>query len=271
MIRPLRSAFAEQAATAHVVPVWTEIVADGDTPVSAFAKLGGEAPSFLLESAEQSDQVGRYSFIGFGPQATFSATGKSVTVAGDQPSKTYGAERDPLDELERWMERYRVPHNPDLPPFCGGAVGYLGYDCVRWFEPTIPEPPKDELGIPDMFFQITGSLVVFDHKRRRIQIVANAFIGDRGIDAAYDDACARIAEVLKALRRPLAFDPIFTGTTPPQAESTSNTTREEYHAMVERAQEYIRAGDIFQIVPSQRFETAFPGDALDLYLSLIHI
>ena len=268
MIRPSRSAFAEQAVKARVVPVWTEIVADGDTPVSAFAKLGGNAPSFLLESAEQNDQVGRYSFIGFDAQATFAATGKSVTLTVGGLSKTCAAARDPLDELERWMERYRVPHNPDLPPFCGGAVGYLGYHCVRWFEPTIPEPPKDELGIPDMFFQVTGSVVLFDHKRRRIQIVANAFIDDRGSDTAYDAAAARIAEILQALRRPLAFDPIFTGTTPPQAESSSNTTREEYHAMVEKAHEYIRAGDIFQIVPSQRFETAFPGDALDLYRSL---
>jgi len=268
MIRPSRSAFAEQAAKARVVPVWTEIVADGDTPVSAFAKLGGSAPSFLLESAEQNDQVGRYSFIGFDAQATFTATGKSVTVTEGSSSKTFVAERDPLDELERWMKDFRVAENPELPPFCGGAVGYLGYDCVRWFEPSIPDAPKDELGIPDMFFQVTGSVVVFDHKRRRIQIVANAFPDERGPDAAYDAACARITQILQALRRPLAFEPIFTGTTPPVAESTSNTTREEYHAMVAKAQEYIRAGDIFQIVPSQRFETAFPGDALDLYRSL---
>jgi len=268
MIRPERSAFAQQAANSRVVPVWTEIVADGDTPVSAFAKLGGNSPSFLLESAEQNDLVGRYSFIGFDAQATFTAHGKTVTLTEETLSKTYEAERDPLDELERWMDKYRAPGNSELPPFCGGAVGYLGYDCVRWFEPTIPEPPKDELGIPDMFFQITGSVVIFDHKRRRIQIVANAFLDDRGIDAAYDAACKRIGQIIQALRRPIAFDPIFTGTTPPAAEATSNTTREEYHEMVRSAQEYIRAGDIFQIVPSQRFETEFSGDALDLYRSL---
>jgi len=268
MICPTRSAFAEQASSSHVVPVWTEIVADGDTPVSAFAKLGGNAPSFLLESAEQSDQVGRFSFIGFGARATFSARGKTVTVTEERLSKTYDAERDPLDELERWMEKCRMPSDPEFPPFCGGAVGYLGYDCVRWFEPTIPEPPPDEIGIPDMFFQVTESVVIFDHKRRRIRIVANAFLDDRGMDSAYDAACARIAQILQALRCPLAFDPIFTGTTPPAAECTSNTTREEYHGMVRMAQEYILAGDIFQIVPSQRFETDFPGDALDLYRAL---
>ncbi|MFZ4776607.1 MAG: anthranilate synthase component I [Terrimicrobiaceae bacterium] len=268
MIRPSRSAFAEQAATSRVVPVWTEIVADGDTPVSAFAKLGGKAPSFLLESAEQTDQVGRYSFIGCGAHTTFTATGKTLTIEEGKESRTFVAGRDPLDELERWMDRYRLPHNPELPPFCGGAVGYIGYDCVRWFEPTIPEAPVDELGIPDMFFQITESVVIFDHKRRRIKIVANAFIGDRGIDAAYDAAVIRIQGILDALRKPLAFDPVFTESTPPVVPATSNTTREEYHTMVEKAQEYIRAGDIFQIVPSQRFETEFPGDALDLYRAL---
>ncbi|MEI6071910.1 MAG: anthranilate synthase component I [Verrucomicrobiae bacterium] len=268
MICPARSAFAELAAASRVVPVWTEIVADGDTPVSAFAKLGGDAPSFLFESAEQNDQVGRFSFIGFGARATFTARGKSVTVTEENRSQTIDAARDPLDELERWMEKYRGAPRPDFPPFWGGAVGYLGYDCVRWFEPTIPEPPADELGIPDMFFQITESVVIFEHRRRRIRIVANAFIDASGPDAAYDAACARIARILAALQRPLAFDPIFTGTTPPAAGSTSNTTRAEYHEMVRSAQEYIRAGDIFQIVPSQRFETDFSGDALDLYRAL---
>jgi len=268
MICPERSAFADRASTARVVPVWTEIVADGDTPVSAFAKLGGNDPSFLLESAEQNDQIGRYSFIGFGARATFEATGNSVTVTEDRLTETREAVRDPLDELERWMEKYRVPPDPEFPPFWGGAVGYLGYDCVRWFEPTIPEPPKDELGIPDMFFQITESVVIFDHKRRRISIVANAFIDGRGIDAAYDAACVRITRILQALRCPIAFDPIFTGTTPPASDCSSNTTREEYHAMVAKAQAYILAGDIFQIVPSQRFETDFSGDALDLYRAL---
>ena len=268
MICPTRSAFAELATASHVVPVWTEIVADGDTPVSAFAKLGGDAPSFLFESAEQNDQVGRFSFIGFGARATFTACGKSVTVSEGGRSETRDAARDPLDELERWMERYRGASHPDFPPFCGGAVGYLGYDCVRWFEPTIPAPPKDELGIPDMFFQVTESVVIFDHKRRRIRIVANAFIDELGPEAAYDAGCARIGRILEALRRPLAFDPIFTGTTPPAAGCTSNTTREEYHGMVRKAQEYILAGDIFQIVPSQRFETEFSGDALDLYRAL---
>ncbi len=271
-LQPSRSAFAEQAAKANVVPVWTEIVADGETPVTAFAKIGSEAPSFLLESAEQNDQVGRFSFLGSGARLTVSARDRVVTVTENGAARTFEAAGDPLAELERIMTGYRVAENPDLPGFSGGAVGYLSYDCVRWFEPTVGAPPKDELGVPDMFFVIAGTIIVFDHRRRRLRIVANAFIGPHGPEAAYDAAVAEIDAILSKLARPLVFDPIFTGAEPPQAGGEKgarcNTTREEYFAMVERAKEYIRAGDIFQMVPSQRFETDFSGDALDLYRAL---
>lgn len=266
-LSPSRPAFAEQAAKANVVPVWTEIVADGETPVSAFAKIGGEAPSFLLESAEQNDLVGRYSFLGAGSRLTISARDKTVTVMENGESRTYEAEGDPLAELQRIMSRYK-PAEVDIPGFHGGVVGYLGYDCVRWFEPTIPAPPKDELGVPDMFFQLATAVVIFDHRKRRIRIVANAFIEKGDIQAAYDEAVREIEGILERLRRPVVFPPIFTGDDPPRGEASSNTTREEYYEMVDRAEEYIRAGDIFQMVPAQRFETDFRADALDLYRAL---
>jgi len=267
-LSPSRSAFAEQAASARVVPVSCEIVADGDTPVSAFAKLCRVAPSFLLESAEQSDQVGRFSFLGAGSRATFTAHGKSITITEGNTSRTFEASRDPLDELEKWMSTYRTAPQTDLPGFSGGAVGYLGYDCVRWFEPSIPLPKKDDLGIPDMFFLVTESVVIFDHRMRRMKIVANAFLDDSGVDAAYDAATARIESILQALQQPISLDPILTQSETGEAPSASNTTEAEYFSMVHRAQEYIRAGDIFQIVPSQRFQTEFTGDALDLYRAL---
>ena len=267
-VTPSRSAFLEKAATDRVVPVMCEIVADGDTPVSAFAKLCGEAPSFLLESAEQKDQTGRFSFLGFGARATFTATGKTLTLTENGTSRTFETDRDPLDELEKWMAPYRTEVDPALPLFHGGAVGYLSYDCIRWFEPTIPPAPKDELGIPDMFFMVTETVVAFDHRQRRIRIVANAFPEKENPAAAYEAACERIRGILESLSKPLAFEPIFTESTPAAAPSTSNTTREEYHAMVHRAHEYIRSGDIFQIVLAQRFETEFHDDALDLYRAL---
>jgi anthranilate synthase component 1 len=267
-VTPSRSAFVEKAATDRVVPVMCEIVADGDTPVSAFAKLCGEAPSFLLESAEQKDQTGRFSFLGFGARATFSARGKTLTLTEGGTSRTFETDRDPLDELEKWMAPYRTATDPSLPLFHGGAVGYLSYDCIRWFEPTISAPPKDELGIPDMFFMVTEAVVAFDHRQRRIRIIANAFPEKENPAAAYDAACEKIRSILESLAKPIAFDPIFTESTPAPAPSTSNTTREEYHAMVHRAHEYIRSGDIFQIVLAQRFETEFHDDALDLYRAL---
>ncbi len=267
-VSPSRSEFLDAASKARHVPVVCEIVADSDTPVSAFVKLCSQAPSFLLESAEQNDQVGRFSFLGFGEHASFTASDKSITIREKNSSRTFPAPVDPLDELEKWMAPYRVSPDPSLPPFHGGAVGHIGYDCIRWFEPSIPAPPKDELGIPDMFFMVPETVVVFDHKRRRLKIVANAFPESTSDTAAYDLACQRISEVVAALRQPLAIDPFFTATTPPASTALSNTTREEYHAMVQQAQEYIRAGDIFQIVLAQRFETSFPGDALDLYRAL---
>jgi anthranilate synthase component I len=267
-VSPPREEFLAKAATARVVRVSCEIVADGDTPVSAFAKLGGEEPSFLLESAEQNDQTGRYSFLGFGARATFSAHGKSLTIHENGSTRTIEAARDPLDELERWMAPYKIPRDPSLPPFAGGAVGYLGYDCIRWFEPSIPPPPKDELGVPDMFFMVPASMLTFDHRRRRILIVANTFPDPSDPGAAHAEAVASIGRILERLATPLAFPPVFTTTTPPEEPAVSNTTAADYHAMVERAKEYIRAGDIFQIVLAQRFETPFHGDALDLYRAL---
>ncbi len=141
-LSPSRSVFAEQAAIANVVPVWTEIVADGDTPISAFSKVGGDVPSFLLESAEQTDQVGRYSFLGAGAKIMISARNKTVTVTQNGQIRSFEAARDPLDELEKVMRAYRIAPTEDLPAFYGGAVGYLGYDCVRWFEPTRCAAPE---------------------------------------------------------------------------------------------------------------------------------
>jgi anthranilate synthase component 1 len=267
-LNPSRSVFRERAATANVIPIWTEIVADGDTPISAFAKIGADAPSYLLESAEQSDQVGRYSFLGAGARLLISAREKIVSITENGESKSFKASRDPLDELQKIMMRYRVAPEPNLPGFHGGVVGYLSYDCVRWFEPTIAPPPKDDLGVPDMYFLLTGIVIIFDHRRRRLKIVANAFIEAEGAEPAYDAAARQIQTVLDQLDRPISFPPIFTEDEPPRGNAESNTTREDYHRMVDRAEEYIRAGDIFQMVPAQRFETTFTGDALELYRTL---
>jgi len=266
---PTPEEFLALASSNNVVPVWTEVVADAETPVSAFHKLGSAAPSFLLESAEQSDLVGRYSFVGAGARATITARGERVTVEDAGGVRESDSGGDPLRVLEEFMSAYRAPDVPELPQFRGGAVGYLSYDAVRWFEPSVPQPRKDELGIPDMFFMIADAVLIFDHRSRRLKIVSNAFIGEAASPVeAYAAASARIRQILHRLGGAASLPPVFPSDTVPVEKPSSNTTREEYFSMVERAQEYIRAGDIFQIVPAQRFEVPFAADALDLYRSL---
>lgn len=268
---PVQPSFAEFQSLAqdhNVVTVWCDVVADTDTPVTVFKKLGGALPGFLFESAEQSDHMGRYSFLGVGARWKITAHGHRVRIEDAGGLREFTAARDPLAELESLMSAYRIAPQPELPVFRGGAVGYLGYDAVRWFEPTIPAAEKDELGVPDMMFHLADTVVAFDHRRRQIKIMANAFIGGEGAEAAYEEAGRRIDHVVRAVSLPVAIAPIFPQYEGAAAPVTCNTTQEEYFEMVEAGKELIRAGDIFQFVPSQRFETPFDGDPMDLYRSL---
>ena len=182
---------------------------------------------------------------------------------------------DPLTELEGLMKPFRPHDSPALPVFHGGAVGYLAYDMVRFFEPTLPAPPKDELGLPDMVFMVTDTVLVFDHRTRRLSIIANVHTEEHAnLEKAYDWAKAQILAVMSKLERPLAAKPLqaFAPITNEQLPTPSgNTTREEYEGMVLKMKEYIAAGDIFQGVPSQRFETAYSGSTIDLFRALRHV
>ncbi len=264
-LQPNPQDFLRLAASHRVVPVWTELVADAETPVTAFAKITGDEPAFLFESAEQDEKSGRYSILGTGAEREFIARGRQFEIRRGGEILRSGEADDPLAELEREMAPLHAPAG--LPHFPGGCVGYLAYDSIRYFEPTIPPPPKDELGVPDLYFFTTDRVIVFDHRERRLKIIVNAYPGEDPA-AAYDEACRKLSTLVDALGRPAALPPLFTGAGTTPTEVSSNTTRGEYHAMVERAKEYIRAGDIFQIVPSQRFETPFNGAPLDLYRAL---
>ncbi len=264
-LHPPPDEFTRLAANHGVVPVWTEVVADTETPVTAFAKIAGDEPAFLFESAEQDERGGRYSILGAGAEREFIARGTHFEVRRSGTVIRSGEAADPLAELEREMSGLHAP--PGFPHFPGGCVGYLAYDAIRYFEPTIAPPPNDELGVPDLYFFTTDRVLVFDHRTRRLQIMANAYPGDDPA-AAYRVAGGKIADLLRQLARPAAPAQIFTGAPTAESEISSNTTREEFFAMVDRAKEYIRAGDIFQLVASQRFETPFAGTALDLYRAL---
>lgn len=272
-VNPSPDDFCDLAAKGNVVPVYAQLAADFETPLSAYIKIssdGGEA--FLFESAESSGDSGRYSLLGSNPRAVIQAVGNEITFTEAGESRTWTAKKDVLAELEELMAVYHPSTQDNPPPFYGGAVGYLSYDAVREFEPSIGEPAGDELGLPDALFIIADTVLVFDHRLRRLFIVANAFVDEHPTpDASYQDACARIEGMLSKLDTELHIPPLNGLAEYDTPQARSNTTQQEYEGMVVKAKEYIAAGDAFQIVPSQRFETDFAGSPVDLYRALRHV
>jgi anthranilate synthase component 1 len=265
----------ELAREGNVVPVRARFVDDCETPVSAFLKLrAGEpdgAPAFLLESAEQG-QVGRYSFVGLRPRAllrwsdgVLSEWSGEGAAAGEPPSRSEPAP-DPYGAVAERLAEFRPAPVEGLPPFVGGAVGFFGYDLVRTVEP-LGEPNPDPLGLPDMALMVTDAMVVFDHLRHELTLLACAFADDGGgIDAAYERAAATIAEMRERLRGAVPAPASPSVSAPP--EFVSNVEREEFEAAVERIVEYVHAGDAFQVVPSQRFSAPAPVEAFSVYRGL---
>ena len=238
----------------NLIPLRQSFIDDCETPVSAFLKLRQAGPSFLLESADQGQRVGRYSFIGFRPRSMIRW---SLDEGGD-PYALAAAE----------VARHRQAPLPDLPPFAGGAVGYFGYDLVRTVEPLGP-PNPDPLGLPDLALMLTDALVVFDHLKHTTTVLANVYVErPEALERAYDTAVATIGEV----RRRLA-GPVPRATRPPHGarpmpELASNMSRAEFEGIVTRIIEYVRAGDAFQVVPSQRWSGPVPVDAFSIYRGL---
>jgi anthranilate synthase component 1 len=274
---PSLSEFRELATRGNLIPVFAELIADAETPVSAFHKLDeGDGYAFLFESVEKHDQAGRYSFVGVNQRILLESHGTTIRLTEDGQVQEFQTAGDPLVDLERLMSRYRYVASPALADarFAGGAVGYLTYDVVRFFEPSAGASPPDDLGMPESLFTITEALLIFDHRTRRLRIVANAFLGENSgatpaeIDAAYHKAVAEIGRIIDRLNEPARL-PMLPITAAPQVPTpTGNTTREEFMKMVTDGQEFIRAGDIFQFVPSQRFSTDYAGDPLTLYRAL---
>ena len=267
-VLPSPADFSAEADSCPVVPVWIELVSDSETPLSLLAKLGDKYPSFLLESAEQNDLVGRFSFVGSGARAVIESRGERISLT-DQNSKTVSwIAEDPLAELEKLMAKYRCKVHPELPGFTGGAVGYLGYEAVRRFEPSVPAAPEDDLDLPDMLFLIADTVVAFDHKNRRIKVVACAFPGELGVEASREEAIGRINTLLGKFSQPNSLHPFPIGVNTASLPLSSNLTREAFEKSVEDSREFIKAGDIFQIVLSQRFAIPYAGDPIHLYRAL---
>ena len=260
---------ARRLALAHnVLPITHSFVSDLETPVSAFLKLGAPRRGFLLESAEQGQHLGRFSFLGVGARALVTYADGRLTVQenGDRLSVEHD---DPFTAVADLMRSYRPPASGEaaaLPPLAGGLVGYFGYDLVRRLEP-LPDAPPDDLGLPEMAFLLADTVLVFDHLKHTITIVANAFVDGRDVDGPYERAVERIADVRAKLAAPLPagaagrmVDAAEVGADPAPSDRpvTSSMSRAQYEAGVERIREYIYAGDAFQVVLSQRFST--PAD-----------
>jgi anthranilate synthase component I len=266
---PTASDFVELAREGNVVPVYREILADTDTPVSAYLKTARGPHGFLLESVQGGEKWARYSFLGSEPAAVFSSRGRKVTIAADGlPARHFEAD-DPLAALKDLLAGYRAVALPGLPRFFGGAVGYIAYDAVRFFE-RLPATLPDDLGIPELYFIVPASVLVFDNVAQSIKVVVNADLRDPATDPrrVYEQAAARIDELVARLGRAVRFPEAVADAEPDPAPLRANLSLAEFGALVERAKEYIRAGDVIQVVLAQRMETPLRAAPFNVYRAL---
>jgi len=295
-IEPAKEEFLKLAGLGNLIPVTRRILADFETPLSAYRKIRGQGESFLFESVEGGEHVGRYSFVGCNPRAVIRQSGNRVewiengklagsfTVQGAQPlpaglaapghtshssPDSHPAAQpvpDGLAVVEQVMRRYQPVSRPGLPRFTGGAVGFIGYEFIHDIEPVIPRPPRDDLGTPVLYFLIADELLIFDRVAQTITILVNAVLdGKCGAEEAYEEAVGEIERLVSLLEQPLDCVPVDVPREVPQMPVVSNMPKEQFLRNVARAKEYITAGDIIQVVGSQRFSTPVSAAPLDIY------
>src|SRR5581483_11373189 len=304
MYSPDYETFMELAKQGNLIPVTRRILADFETPLSAYSKIRGQGESFLFESVEGGEHLGRYSFVGCNPRAVVRQIGDRVEVLEngkvteestvhqepahgaaekfaliEQSMKTYGkveeftvaysaqsTVKDGLEVIERVMKKYRPVSLPGLPRFTGGAVGFIGYEFIHDIEPVVPRPPNDDLQTPVMYFLIADELLIFDRVQQTITILVNAIIEDGKNPAeAYDNAVGEIERLVSLLEQPSEHTPVSIPAEVPPLEFESNVPKEKFLANVDKAKEYILAGDIIQVVGSQRFSKPVSASPVDIY------
>ena len=269
MFQPSLDEFKRKAKKGNLIPVYREILADMDTPVSAFQKIDDNRHSFLLESMEGGEKWARYSFLGSRPSVIVKSFGKSVEITRDGKTEKSTFKQDPLEVVKKVLSAYKPVPDPSLPRFFGGAVGFMGYDVVRFFE-ELPAREKEGLGTPDVFFMITDTLVIFDNITHMIKVVSNAHVKGQSAEAAYKEATRKINALVRKLKgRGRGQGAGGRGKSKAKEHSlTSNFTKAQYEQAVLKAKEFIKAGDIFQVVPSQRFETKINVEPYEIYRAL---
>lgn len=273
IISPSFEEFKKLSTQGNLIPVYSELVADMETPVSAYYKLiSGSAGnfSFLLESVEGGENIGRYSILGADPSSVFiQKNGKAELQAKNETSAISG--KDVFERIKKALKKYKPVEIPGLPPFIGGGVGYASYDIISEIEPTVPVPADSPLDVPEAFLMITDTLLVFDRVRHTIILISQAHIEDsseEGLKSSYDKATAKLHELSAKLQKPLALPPIDMDMPDTDIEFDSNKTPEEFCEMVRKTKKYILDGDIIQAVQSQRFSTPAPHSPLAVYRAL---
>ncbi|WP_027093643.1 anthranilate synthase component I [Cohnella thermotolerans] len=255
----------------NVIPVVRRLMADTETPIRVFQQLGREGRAFLLESVEGGIKWARYSFIGTDPFLVLRLKKNKATLTEGKRTQSFFTD-DPLKLLRERLRSYRSPALPELPPFTGGAIGFFGYDLLQYYERKLPSHPVDDLVMDDMHFLFCDRVVVFDHLKQQVLVIGNVHVKDGASEAdiriAYQDACLGIEETIRRLQSPAAPAASAAGAPPADpdlGDVRSNLTKEQFIRNVERAKEYIRAGDIFQVVLSQRFHIETEVDPLLVY------
>jgi len=267
-IQPPRNQFKVLSQQGNMVPVYLDLTADCETPLSAYAKIREHGPAFLFESIIGGEHIGRYSFLGSNPSRVVRVFEDTISVVyKDGRKEVFPAQDDPLRFIEQLMTDYKPVQIPNMPPFIGGAVGFVGHEYVHHVEPIVPKAASDPLGLPLLYYMITDSVIIFDHVKQIIRVCVNAHVKDNP-DKAYDLAVNEIKNICTQLSKP----PLLAckGLAEPGEIKVpnGNFTKEAFENSVDRVKSYIRAGDIIQAVLSQRFEKEFQASPIDLYRAL---
>jgi anthranilate synthase component 1 len=267
-IHPSKEAFIGLAAQGNVIPVFADLMADFETPMSAYAKLKESGPSYLLESVEGGEQLSRYSFIGCRPRKIFICGPEKTEIrAPGAAPQVVPTPQDPLKLIEAEMAGYRPVTLPGLPRFTGGAVGFVGYEYITRIEPSVPAAKSDDLKVPLLYFMLSDSLLIFDRAKQTLRLCVNAHVNGAP-ESAYEAAVAELNHLYALLKEPRELAPAPLIEPGKISVPPGNFAREQFEHVVNDGKEFIRAGDIIQFVPSQRFSRDFKKTPLDLYRAL---